>query len=243
MSQSGVHGPASGPWGMSCAHDAAELVGASVDALAGVLLSDPMTGCFVALGDGRIAWSNDAADRMVLTEAERSEGPLGGRGMGDVFPEALLREFGVLEAHGSRGGEPAMLRVIWNDRELFVRVVRLPAGPDERDGPLTAYVLHWGHSGRSDLEAANPALSVIESLVARLDELDRLTTRELEVLALLSGGRSMREVADSLFRSEKTIQNHRDAIGTKLGLRNRVRLAEVACRAGLTVDDATRQRV
>lgn len=243
MSQSGVHGPANGSLGLSCAHEAAELVGASVDALAGLLLSDPMTGCFVAVGDGRVAWSNDAADRMILTQSQRTEGPVGGRAMGDVFPEGLLREFGVLAAHGSRGGEPAVLRVIWNDRELFVRVVRLPAGTDEQEGPLTAYVLHWGHAGRSDLEAANPALSVIESLVARLDELDRLTTRELEVLALLAGGRSMREVADSLFRSEKTIQNHRDAIGTKLGLRNRVRLAEVACRAGLTVDDAHRQRV
>ena len=243
MSQSSLQGPGYGPAGLLCADDGPAAAGSWVDALSGVLLSDPMTGCFVVGGDGCVVWSNDAADRMVLTPQERGEGPLNGRMLGEVFPEAVLREFGVLAAHAARGGGASVLRVIWNDRELIVRVARLGADDGQPGGIPTAFVLHWGHSDRSDLEAAQPQVQVVESLAARLIELDRLTTRELEVLAMLSGGRSMREVADSLFRSEKTIQNHRDAIGTKLGLRNRVRLAEVACRAGLTVDDAHRQRV
>jgi DNA-binding NarL/FixJ family response regulator len=79
--------------------------------------------------------------------------------------------------------------------------------------------------------------------VARLGELDVLSPRELEVLALLGQGLTIKEIAKILFRSEKTIGRHRDSIGAKLGLSNKVDLAEVARRAGLTVEDVGRERV
>ena len=46
-----------------------------------------------------------------------------------------------------------------------------------------------------------------------------------------------------LFRSVKTIDNHRQSIGKKLNVTDRVVLAEIANRAGLTVADAERPRV
>ena len=48
-----------------------------------------------------------------------------------------------------------------------------------------------------------------------------LTARELEVAGLVAAGKSNREVASSLFLSERTAQNHVQHILTKLGLSNR----------------------
>jgi DNA-binding NarL/FixJ family response regulator len=84
---------------------------------------------------------------------------------------------------------------------------------------------------------------VMVSGVARLGDLDVLSPRELEVLALLGQGLSIKEIAGILFRSEKTIGRHRDSIGAKLGLRNKVELADMARRAGLKIEDVGRERV
>ncbi len=52
---------------------------------------------------------------------------------------------------------------------------------------------------------------------------DPLTKRELEVLRLMAGGFSNREIADSLEASEGTIKNHISTILSKLGVRDRTR--------------------
>jgi DNA-binding CsgD family transcriptional regulator len=82
-----------------------------------------------------------------------------------------------------------------------------------------------------------------ESRFVHLGPLDVLTPRELEVLALLGQGLSVKEIARLLHRSEKTVETHRAAIGRKLKVDDRVALAEIARRAGISVADAERTRV
>jgi DNA-binding NarL/FixJ family response regulator len=48
-----------------------------------------------------------------------------------------------------------------------------------------------------------------------------LTSRELEVLALVAKGRTNRQIADGLVISEKTVASHLSHIFTKLGLSSR----------------------
>lgn len=84
---------------------------------------------------------------------------------------------------------------------------------------------------------------MVHAGTVQLGKLGALTGRELEVLALLGQGLSIKEIASCLSRSVKTISRHRDAIGKKLAQSDRVRLAEMAWRAGLTVEDAERKRV
>jgi DNA-binding NarL/FixJ family response regulator len=60
------------------------------------------------------------------------------------------------------------------------------------------------------------------------DELDRLTTREREVMRLIARGYSYREVASELFISVKTVETHVSAVLRKLQLSNRNELTRWA---------------
>ncbi len=61
---------------------------------------------------------------------------------------------------------------------------------------------------------------------------DSLTERELEVLRLMSGGYSNREIANALRVAEGTIKNHVSNILSKLGVRDRTRAVLKAVEAG-----------
>jgi DNA-binding CsgD family transcriptional regulator len=68
-----------------------------------------------------------------------------------------------------------------------------------------------------------------------------LTARELEVLRLLTGGRSDREIADALFISPMTATTHVRNVRRKLGVHSRGAAAASAIRHGLA-DDRRRSR-
>ena len=97
---------------------------------------------------------------------------------------------------------------------------------------------------------ALPLLETVETLarMARLDlpsdapagtELDAggdpfgLTSREREVLGLLVGGQTNRQIADALFISESTASVHVSNIIGKMGVANRVEAAASAIRSGI----------
>lgn len=61
----------------------------------------------------------------------------------------------------------------------------------------------------------------------------QLTERELEVLRLISGGLSNRDIADELHVTTATVKNHVASILAKLPVENRVQAAVYAARAGL----------
>jgi DNA-binding CsgD family transcriptional regulator len=60
-----------------------------------------------------------------------------------------------------------------------------------------------------------------------------LTARETEVLRLLMAGRRNAEIADALFLSPKTVENHVSSILAKLGASSRVEAVDVARSLGL----------
>jgi DNA-binding NarL/FixJ family response regulator len=62
---------------------------------------------------------------------------------------------------------------------------------------------------------------------------DTLTRREKEVMCLLADGLSTTEVAEKLFISRKTVENHRSNILSKLDLHSTVELVRYAAKFGL----------
>ena len=63
--------------------------------------------------------------------------------------------------------------------------------------------------------------------------IERLTDREIEVVRLMSGGYSNKEIAHALRTAEGTIKNHVSSILAKLGVRDRTRAVLKALEAGL----------
>ena len=61
---------------------------------------------------------------------------------------------------------------------------------------------------------------------------DPLTKRELEILRLMAGGYSNREIAEALGTAEGTIKNHASSILSKLGVRDRTRAVLKALERG-----------
>ena len=62
---------------------------------------------------------------------------------------------------------------------------------------------------------------------------DLLTAREQEIMGLLAEGLSTTQVADKLFISPKTVENHRHSIMKKLDLHSTIELARYAAKLGL----------
>jgi DNA-binding CsgD family transcriptional regulator/tetratricopeptide (TPR) repeat protein len=97
-------------------------------------------------------------------------------------------------------------------------------------GPLLAEISTLDVPVRSSYRTAAP----------RRDE--SLTPREAEVLALVSQGRSNRDIAQQLFISAKTVSVHVSNILAKLDAAGRTEAVAIARRRGLILDSASRDR-
>jgi DNA-binding NarL/FixJ family response regulator len=81
--------------------------------------------------------------------------------------------------------------------------------------------------------------SLAERLASRLGDTggqaphEALSNRELQVLHLIAVGKSMKDVADELALSEKTVATYRARISEKAGLKTNVEIARYALKNGL----------
>ena len=88
----------------------------------------------------------------------------------------------------------------------------------------------------------SPAVSrqVVEGYVQRVGgeaAADVLTARQREVLKLVAGGKSTKEIAFDLNLSVKTVETHRAQIMERLGIRDVAGLVRYALRTGLVSDN------
>jgi DNA-binding NarL/FixJ family response regulator len=89
----------------------------------------------------------------------------------------------------------------------------------------------------------SPAVSrqVVEGYVQRVggeSGADVLTARQREVLRLVAGGKSTKEIAYDLNLSVKTVETHRAQIMERLGIRDVAGLVRYALRTGLVPPDS-----
>jgi DNA-binding NarL/FixJ family response regulator len=74
---------------------------------------------------------------------------------------------------------------------------------------------------------------IIRRALSVRQPLKRLTRRQLEVLRLVSEGRTTRQIAERLRVSAKTVETHRGAMTKRLGIREVARQVRYAVRVGL----------
>jgi len=104
--------------------------------------------------------------------------------------------------------------------ELLTAAIRgVAAGETAIRPAITEHVLRG-------LERMRPELSELRETP------ERLTKRELDVLRLLAGGYSNREIAEALGTVEGTVKNHASSILAKLGVRDRTRAVLKALELG-----------
>ena len=145
----------------------------------------------------------------------------------------ILDGLGVLQALAAAGDRtPVLVLTTFPDDEALIAAMRAGArGYLLKDVSLDQLV-----EAITALAAGGTLIqpSVTEALVRQLagtsadvDPVglapEPLTARETEVLRLLSGGYSNREIAAAMFLAEGTIKNHVSAVLLKLGVRDRTR--------------------
>ncbi|MFE2724519.1 response regulator [Kitasatospora sp. NPDC059327] len=144
------------------------------------------------------------------------------RALPDPPAVAMLTTFNTDEYIGTalRAGAAGFLLKDTAPEQLVHAVRVLAAGGSILSPTVTRTVIGgYVDGGGPDAEAASLART--------------LTSRELDVLALLGEGLSNAEIADRLFLGTGTVKDHISAILGKLGVANRVQAAVVAHRAGL----------
>jgi len=77
------------------------------------------------------------------------------------------------------------------------------------------------------------ATRIVDAVHHDLGDLANLSKREIEVLSLVGAGLTTGQIAKSLHRSLKTVENHRTSIGRKLNARSLLDLSRIARRAGM----------
>ena len=84
--------------------------------------------------------------------------------------------------------------------------------------------LHDTYAGRRILSPDIAQALALENTGYEATILDRLTSREFEILRLLSEGRSKQDIADTLSISAKTVSNLHSLIKSKIGVESDVEL-------------------
>jgi len=189
--------------------------------------------------DPDIAVTGEAADGAAAVDAIPSSGA-------DVvlLDMRLPRMSGleVLRALAAAGAlPPTIILTTFDDDELLLEGLRAGAKGYLLKDVSLAELVRAIRDVAAGGTAVHPIASerIVRGLEAgpdpafpRLEPADPLTERELEVLRLMTGGYSNREIANALRVAEGTVKNHVSSILSKLGVRDRTRAVLQAVRAG-----------
>ncbi len=206
-----------------------------------MVAAEPLTAVGVVALDGTsIYMSENGANLLGGDGASNSQ--FVGRSLNEFFPPEIANERIAIFKRTQPDAPPLLIRNLWNGNQLTAWFRRFPTCPGAPDRDI---MIVRGRLIPGDLRSLFPreAVTLVYSSFVRLGPLACLTDQELRVMALIGAGMTVRESAKVLFRAEKTIESHCMAIHRKLGLRDRVEVAKLAQRAGLSLEDADRVRV
>ena len=212
------------------------------------------SGAVLGRADGQCAWASYCHAAGDIGRARQHAAHALALASEPRQPLALLaahRLLGTIEAHAGRTLEARQ------HLDAALELAEACDAPYERALTLIACVDVFLRSGANDEAgraldearaicvplAAAPALGRIDALGVRIGDqshaMERtapigLSPREIEVLRLLAGGRTNREIADALFLSARTVERHITNLYAKIGAQNRAEAIAFAHEHALT---------
>jgi len=187
------------------------------------------TGGRIVIDDrGIILEANDRAAKLVVGNPVPDE--LVGLSLNDLFGPDFAKDRINLIRACIDAAMPlyfcAMVRGAWS------HVLYEPMEDAGNGRPGVLSTSHGVHANLSTLPDG-ARVQLVRTTVHDLGPLANLTRRELQILKMIGDGHSAASIADHMYRSKRTIQWHRASLGRKLGVTNRVKLAQIAYAAGL----------
>jgi two-component system, NarL family, invasion response regulator UvrY len=133
---------------------------------------------------------------------------------------------------------PTVLVLSMHPEEQYaVRMLRAGAsgyvGKESAADELITAIRRVAAGGRYISAAVGEQLAIAAARDITQAPHDLLSNREFQVMEQLITGKTVKQIADALFLSEKTVTTYRARILDKLGVHNNVELARYALEAGL----------
>jgi DNA-binding NarL/FixJ family response regulator len=169
----------------------------------------------------------------------------------ELKPDLVIMDISMPELNGIEATE----QIRQTHPEIRVLMLSMHSGPEHIFQALKAgargYLLKES-AGKELLQAVQAVTSGRRYLSRKIDDiliddyiqnreplparklLNGLSNREREILELVVGGKSSREIADILYLSPKTVETYRSRLMNKLGIRDLPSLVKLAIREGLT---------
>lgn len=198
---------------------------------------------------GRMGVSNSILDKPgPLTAAETERLQLHAYYVGRMFPQPpTLARIGALAAqhheridgsgypHGRARGQLSMAACVLGAADTYQALIENRADRPAYDAATAAEQLRSEvRAGRLDGDAVGAVLAAAGQAPGKRRTWPcGLTSREVEVLALIARGHTTRAVADQLHVAEKTVGNHVEHIYAKIGSSTRAEASLFAMRYGL----------
>ena len=217
----------------------------SSDELWASITTEPNTGVSIVDIEGKLVFINEQAVRIYVSEDAKPD-DIVNRQLSEFLPDDFVKERMVILRQVAEDHKPRLIRSIWHGYQHLAWVYPLD-GDGEEEGTeaavdrLLVITRRTAEHGDELESLRQDAYEFVHAEVGDLGPLEVLSRRELVVLALLGQGLTLKEVAERVHRSLKTVQTQRDSIGRKLHVRNRSELQEIILRAGLTLRDVEEQ--
>lgn len=163
--------------------------------------------------------------------------------VGDERPDVLVSDFRLADGDipdrlpeilERSPGTKVLVFTGWPDESSFLEAMGAGAsGFLDKAAPFDDFVDAIRRVAAGEVVVAPRFLPALTRRATNPKDSNALSRRELEVLQLLSDGRSTAEVAEELILSVNTVRNHITHLMAKLGVRSRLEAVNVAVRRGL----------